>query len=96
MKRQKSAILQMFYGQRGNAESIKRFDDGNDIINAADSNYIELCKKLKSQPELLDLFIKYKDSMDDLLIREIDNHFAEGFKFGLLIGVEAGESKFSN
>ena len=86
----------MFYGQRGSCDNIRYSADDIVLLDAVESSYDLLCKKLQPQTELWELFLKYKDSLDNLHIRDVDNHFAEGFKFGLLIGVEAGESKFGN
>ena len=96
MDKQKTAILQMFYGQRGTPDSIRYPSDYFDIVDVVDKSYDLLSEKLQPQTELWELFLKYKESLESLHIAEVDIHYAEGFKFGLLIGVEAGESKFGN
>ncbi|MDE7076296.1 MAG: hypothetical protein K2O62_03120 [Clostridia bacterium] len=96
MDKQKSSILQMFYGQRGTANNIRYSPDDFNLIDAVDNSYDLLCAKLQPKTELWELFLKYKDSLENLHLREVDKHYAEGFKFGLLIGVEAGESKFND
>lgn len=86
----------MFYGQRGTGDNIRYSHGDFDLIDAVDGSYDLLCEKLQPQAELWKLFLKYKECLENLHLREVDKHFAEGFKFGLLIGVEAGESKFDN
>ena len=96
MEKAKSAILQMFYGQNGNVNSLKSFPKQDKLTDAVENNYCLLCEKLKPQAELLELFEKYVESLENYYDCEIDNIYAEGFKFGLLVGIEAGESKFGN
>ncbi len=96
MEKQKSSILQMFYGQRGNLDNVKCSSGYFDILDEVAKSYDMLCKKLRLQTELWELFLKYKESLEKLHVCEVDDYYAEGFKFGLLIGVEAGESKFND
>lgn len=84
----------MFYGQRGDCEKVKCAPEYREYANKAESYYNELCKKLKDMPEALELLSNFNDWTERMHCVEIDGNYAEGFKFGLLIGVEAGESKF--
>lgn len=94
MKKQKTAVMQMFYGENGNPSSI-HFDPREIPLGAeVNNNYNLLCEKMKSDAEMLELFLKYTNGLERLNIYKQDVHYAEGFKFGLLIGIEAGESKF--
>ena len=90
----KSAILQMLYGQRGDSDKIKMNTQCEEYLSVADECMDSIKEKLKSMPEVWELFLKYREYMDLIHIEEVDAHYLEGFKFGLLIGVEAGESKF--
>ncbi|MDE7379729.1 MAG: hypothetical protein K2N14_01635 [Clostridia bacterium] len=94
MKIHKTAVLQMFYGENGNADNLRCTHEEIELLEIVESNYDLLCEKLKPQKELWELFLKYKESLEKLQLLEADCYYAEGFKFGLLIGVEAGESKF--
>lgn len=94
MKKQKSAVLQMFYGENGKADNLTYPPEEDALLDKVDKYYVLMCEKLKPQPELFELFEKFRESLEDLRSFEADNCYAEGFKFGLLIGVEAGESKF--
>lgn len=96
MDKHKTAILRMFYGESGTYDNIGCVPEDFPLVDAVERSYGLLCEKLKPQPEILELFLKYKDGLEDLHISEIEKHYEEGFKFGLLIGVEAGESKFNN
>lgn len=96
MDKHNSAIMQMFYGKRGNADSIGCTPEYIRLIDAVDNAYDCLCEKLEPKTELWELFLKYKDALEEMHACEVDDHYSEGFKFGLLIGVEAGESKFGN
>ena len=96
MKKQKSAVMQMFYGENGKIDYIENPPEEDALLDVVDKNYELLCEKLQPQTELWELFLKFKDSLEDLHSVEANNFYAEGFKFGLLIGVEAGESKYGN
>lgn len=93
MKKQKTAILQMFYGQRGDCEKVKCTPEYREYANKADGYYQQLLKKFESMPEILELFSDFNEWKERAHCQEIDANYQEGFKFGLLIGVEAGESK---
>ena len=94
MEKQKTAILQMFYGQRGDCEKVKCSSKYREYANNASQYYEKLREKLKDIPEGLDLLSNFYDWTERAHCAEIDANYAEGFKFGLLIGVEAGESKY--
>ena len=61
----KSAILQMYFGERGNCEQIPQS-------------------------------MKYRNLLDDFLeqvnIESAQNHFSEGFRFGLLMGLDVAQT----
>lgn len=94
MEKQKSAILQIFYGQRGDSDKIKCPPEYEECIHKAIECNKKLLEKLKDIPEALQLFSQFNDWTDRAYALEVDAYYLEGFKFGLLIGVEAGESKF--
>lgn len=84
----------MFYGENGKADNISFPPEEDALLDKVDKYYDLVCEKLKPYPELFELFEKFRESLEDLRCFEADNYYAEGFKFGLLMGVEAGESKF--
>ena len=94
MKKQKSAILQMFYAQRGDGDKVKCASEYYEYIHKAGEYRKKLCEKFKDEPEVLELFEQFNEWTELAYALEVDTNYQEGFKFGLLIGVEAGESKF--
>lgn len=84
----------MFYGQRGKGDRVKCAPEYNEYSDKAEGYYQALCKKLESMPEALELLSNFREWQERMYIVEIDDNYLEGFKFGLLIGVEAGESKY--
>ena len=94
MNKQKTAIMQMFYGERGDSEKIKYSNECKECRNKSYEYYEKLCEKFKDDAEVLELFEKFIDWTERANVEEIDVNFAEGFKFGLLIGIEAGESMY--
>lgn len=90
-----TAIMQMLYGQRGNANAIKdnaKVKERMDTVNAC---YEKMREALEDLPEIWKLFNEYIESTTLFHLDELDEHYEEGFQFGLLIGIEAGESKFA-
>ena len=96
MEKQKSAILQMFYGQRVDSDKIKCPPEYYESLRKAIEYSNKLLEKIKDMPEVSELFSQYNEWTDKTYSLEVDAYYAEGFKFGLLIGIEAGESKFGN
>lgn len=85
----KSAIKDIFYGFRGHVETMKMPKDENKSISICNI-YEELKEKLT--PELLALHQKLVDTLENNWSEEIDFYFTEGFKLGILIGIECNEN----
>jgi len=85
----KSPIMDIFHGFRGHIETIKapKLSRGNlDIIIDAHNEL-----KAKLCPEIFDIYKKYDEATSVNHCEETDHYFAEGFKLGLLIGIECME-----
>lgn len=85
----KSAIRDIFNGLKGHRETMNMpdYDKGNmEIVCNA---YDEL--KEKMSPELFSLHRKLVDALEENWCEEVDFHFVEGFKLGILIGMECME-----
>ena len=54
--KQKSAIMQMFYGERGNFEFIKHSSEYFDLLSEVGDLYDKIQQKLEALPEVLELF----------------------------------------
>ncbi len=94
MKKHKTTIMQMFYHQRGNVDSIKLGAEDKELAKSESEKFQALKEKLQPLADIWDLFKKYMDAVALAQVEEVNRTYAEGFKFGLLIGIEAGESKF--
>ena len=83
-----SAIRQMFNGKRGNSESLqgsKAYYEQLDIVVEKDELMRE---KLKDTPELLKLYEETTFAIDDYHGIGGDDCFGEGFRFGVLMGLD--------
>lgn len=89
----KSAIGQMYHSARGSVESLNISRECADKLGEVDEKYNILKEKLSPQEEIWRLFEDFENALADLRAQESADYYAEGFKFGLLLGVEAGESK---
>lgn len=86
--KQKSAIMQMFYGERGNFEFIKHSSEYFDLLGEVGDLYDKIQQKLEDLPEVLELFKKYEEKEGELECQAIDDYFLEGFRFGTLMGID--------
>ena len=89
----RTAIGQMYFGGRGNFESVKLSRESREKAGEVDEKYKKLQESLSSQAEIWQLFEDFENAVSGLRAEEAADHYAEGFKFGLLMGVGAGESK---
>lgn len=89
----KSAIAQMYHCGRGHVEKMEISRETSDILGDVDEKYNKLKDKLSSQEEIWQLFKDFEEALSSLRAEEAADSYAEGFKFGLLLGVEAGASK---
>ena len=83
-----SPIMQMYYGRRGSYEKIPCSKEYFKLLEKVIENDDELREKLSAYPELLKLYKKTNESIEALHCESADNHFAEGFKFGVLMGLD--------
>ena len=87
MKRE-SAIRQMYYGNRGQEKLSKMSLEYRELFEEQLRYENELREKMKDMPEILELYEKAEDSSDAVHSEDLAEHYAAGFKFGILIGME--------
>ena len=83
-----SAIMDMYYGRRGDGQLIKPSEEYHERSNRVYEIIERLQEKLKEDAECLKL-------LDDLFLASAgteaaatDQHYREGFSFGVLMGLE--------
>ena len=88
----KSIILDLLYGKKFTYDERIDYDNETNakIFNASEIAE-EFSHKIKDNTELAELFEKFIECDSVADNAEKDLYFAEGFKTGLLIGVEVGE-----
>ncbi len=89
--KQKSAIMQMFYGERGNFEFIKHSREYFDLMDEVCDLQSKLEEMIKDMPEVLALLKKYDDKVDEFECQALDDYYLEGFRFGVLMGIDISE-----
>ena len=82
------AILQMFYGKRGIHEFVRPSAKHSQLADNLIKSETALKEKLSAFPELSALHQKFVDDLNELFSEELDTHYAEGFRFGCLIGID--------
>ena len=83
-----SAIRQMFFGNVGQKRLTKTTAEESELLKEVVRHETILREKLVDLPELLNLYDELSDSLDTLHSEELIEHYVEGFKFGLLVGLE--------
>lgn len=79
----KSVITEVFCEFR---ENIRLTEQGRKLLKQVSDAYNELSKRLS--PEQFQLYNKLDDAIEEEHSEELDNYFTEGFRLGLLIGIE--------
>ena len=83
-----SAIREMFYGNRGQNDTIQIEDENVKVLDVIIECDDYLRDKLSITPELLEKYKKFDDAKSDLSSIENEHYFAEGFRFGFLMAID--------
>ena len=70
-------------------EDIKLTSEYSRLLEIVVKDDDEMRVKLAGVPELLKLYEKVQLSFDDLHCESVEMHYVEGFRCGLLFGIEA-------
>ena len=87
----KSTILEVFLRDRGTPPNIPMSNEYFKLIEKTSNLHDKFIEKIDAYPDIIKLFDEFKDAADTASSVEIDDFFVEGFKIGLLIGIEASE-----
>ncbi|HBN13064.1 MAG TPA: hypothetical protein DD415_05565 [Clostridiales bacterium] len=87
----KSTILDVCHHSRGLTERVPISDKYFKLIEKTSNLHDKLIEKIEAYPDIMKLFDEFEDAVDAASSVEIDDFFVEGFKIGLLIGIEASE-----
>jgi hypothetical protein len=82
----KSAIMQMYYGERGNYELTPFSEAYRERLKTYVLNDEKFRKALP--PDLLELHKKTTASLEALHAESVENNYLEGFRFGFLMGLD--------
>ena len=90
---QKSAILQMFYGERGSMNDVpnsREYSEQLDKFCEAEKDFLE---KISGVPDYQALYRQFLENVFELQCRSMDDYFSEGFRFGVLMGLDVANFK---
>ena len=87
-----SMITKLFYGLKG-SEQITLSEEYKKRLNEVVKQDDKMLTLLKTSPELLSQYRKATDALDNLNSVGCDDYYVEGFKTGLLLGIEVALSK---
>lgn len=91
--KQQSAIMQMLYGERGQRASIKRTKTEEELFDEINRFDSTLRKHLSPVPETLEIYERIHNLKENIIIELTNKYYTEGFKFGLLMGIEIVEKE---
>ena len=83
-----SAIREMFYGNRGQNDTVQIEDEDVKVLDVITECDDYLRNKLSSAPELFEKYKKFDDAVSELGLIENEHYFAEGFRFGFLMAMD--------
>ena len=83
-----SAIREMFYGNRGQNDTIQIEDEDVKVLDVIIECDDYLRDKLSSTPDLFEKYKKFDDAVSELGLIENEHYFAKGFRFGFLMAID--------
>ena len=89
----KSAIEQMCFGLRGTYESVRPSEKYSQLMDKVCEFNNKLTEKLKDDKEAAELYRQFKDAIDEASCEECETFYKEGFRFGVLLGIDVSEEK---
>ena len=87
----KSTIMDVFQRDRGMPSKIPMSEEYFKRNEKANEAYTKFIAEAKKYPDLFKLFYEMEEAINFTSVAETDDYFIEGFKIGLLIGIEASE-----
>ena len=84
-----SAIMEMYYGKRGDGQNIKPSEEYHERMEECSKIEEKLKARLKNDKEGLKLLDDLSWGYAGVEAAVAEYHYHEGFSFGLLIGTEA-------
>ena len=88
-----SAIMEMYYGKRGDGQNIKPSEEYHERMEECSKIEEKLKARLKNDKEGLKLLDDLSWAHAGVEAAAVENHYREGFAFGLLIGTEAAGTR---
>lgn len=89
----KSAIEEMCFGLRGTYESVRTSGKYSQLMDKVCEVDNKLTEKLKNDKAAEELYKQFKDAIDEASCEECETFYKEGFRFGVLLGLDISEEK---
>ena len=85
---QKSAILQMFYGERGDVECVEMTKELRAALGVLVETNEKMRGELQEKADVLALYEKVCGAFDETHALESECYYTEGFRFGFLMALD--------
>ena len=83
-----SAISEMYYGNRGNAESITTSKQEKESLGKLIEIENSFLKVISNDETLLDVYKKLQDEQNNQSALNFETAYKEGFRFGFLMAMD--------
>lgn len=83
-----SAIEKIFLGESVGFDSVPLTENYSKLMHKLLVRDEEFKKNAKNSPKLITLFDEYDNCYSDLCAEESKNYYIQGFKFGVLLGID--------
>ena len=83
-----SAISEMYYGNRGNAENITTSKQEKESLSKLIEIENVFLKAISNDETLLDVYKKLQDEQNNQSALNVETAYKEGFRFGFLMAMD--------
>ncbi len=83
-----SAIKEMFYGNRGNCESIRLSEEESNVLLKVVESEEKFLKLIENDDNITDLYSKLNAQIGEMSALNSANAYEEGFRFGFLMALD--------
>ena len=83
-----SAIKEMFYGNRGNYDSIKLSIEGKNALDKVVETEESFIKMLNDKPQIIEAYKNLNARINEMNATNFEDAYIEGFRFGFLMALD--------
>lgn len=86
-----SAIKDLYYGERGDSELVEPSEKMRELFQRVNEQREGLEKLLENFQDIKIAFLNFLDTQEELRLTAMHDYYAEGFRFGVLLGLDVAD-----